>query len=190
MGSDYLLNPAEFLVQALLGLVLLALLLRFLLQLCRADFYNPLSQVIIRATQPVLRPLRRVIPGSGRVDGASLLLALVVQCLILGLVAALRGMPLGPGGLLFWALAELLALVLNIFFVTVVVQALLSWFNPGRNPLATVLYSLNEPLLGPARRLLPPLSGLDLSPVLVLLGLQLAKMLLVPPLIELAKALN
>jgi YggT family protein len=188
--GDYFLNPAEFIVQAVLGIVLLVVLLRFLLQLCRADFYNPLSQVILKVTQPVLQPLRRVLPGTGRVDGASLLAALLVQMVTLALVAGLRGMPLGLGGLLFWSLAELLGLVINIFFVTVVVQALLSWFNPGRNPLATVLYGLNEPLLGPARRLLPPFSGVDLSPIVVLLGLQLAKMLLLPPLLATAQALN
>ncbi len=190
MGRDYLLNPVEFLVQAILGLVLLLLLLRFLLQLCRADFYNPLSQIVLKATQPVLQPLRRVIPGNARVDGASLLLLVVVQMVTLAVVAALRGMPLGLGGLIFWSLAELLTLLINVYFVSVLVQALLSWFKPGRNPLGALLYSFNQPLLGPARRLLPAMSGLDLSPILVLFGLQLAKMLLIPPLLAAAQALN
>jgi YggT family protein len=190
MGRDYLVNPFEFLVQAVLGLVLLLLLLRFLLQVCRADFYNPLSQIVLKATQPILKPLRRVIPGSTRVDGASLLMLVVVQMVTLAVVAALRGMPLGFGGLFFWSLAELVKLLINVYFVSVIVQALLSWFNPGRNPLGTLLYDLTQPLLGPARRLLPPLSGLDLTPVMVLFGLQLAKMLLVPPLLAAAQALN
>ncbi len=190
MGSDYLLNPVEFLVQALLGIVMLFLLLRFLLQLCRADFYNPLSQVVLKVTQPVLQPLRRAIPGSKRVDGASLLLLLVLQLVTLAIVAGLRGMSLGPGGLLFWALGELVTLLINVYFVTVIVQALLSWLGPGRSSLGAVLHDLNRPLLGPVRRLLPPLSGIDLSPIVVLLGLQLAKMLLVPPLLAAARALG
>jgi YggT family protein len=190
MGRDYLLSPVEFLVQAVLGLVLLLLLLRFLLQLCRADFYNPLSQIVLKATQPVLKPLRRAIPGTARIDGASLLLLVVVQMVTLAVIAALRDMSLGLGGLLFWSLAELVTLVINVFFVSVIVQALLSWFNPGRNPLGALLYSLNRPLLEPVRQRLPPLSGVDLSPIVVLLGLQLAKLLLVPPLHAAALALN
>lgn len=190
MGRDYLLNPVEFLVQALLGLVLLLLLLRFLLQLCRADFYNPLSQIVLKATQPLLKPLRRAIPGTARIDGASLLLLVVVQMVTLAVIAAVRDMPLGLGGLLFWSLAELVTLVINVFFVSVIVQALMSWISPGRNPLAALLHSLNRPLLEPVRRRLPPLSGVDLSPIVVLFGLQLAKMLLVPPLLAIAQALN
>lgn len=190
MGSDYLLDPAEFLVQAVLSIVMLLLLLRFLLQLSRADFYNPLSQVVLKATQPVLQPLRRAIPGSKRIDGASLLLLLVVQIVTLLIVAAMRGITLGPGGLFFWSLAELVTLVLNVYFVTIIVQALLSWFNPGRTPLGTVLHDLNRPLLEPVQRLVPPLSGIDLSPIVVLLGLQIGKMLLVPPLIAAARSLG
>ena len=188
MGSDYLLNPVEFLVQAVLGIVMLFLLLRFLLQLCRADFYNPLSQIVLKVTQPVLQPLRRAIPGNKRVDGASLLLLVVLQLITLAIVSSLRGMSLGPGGLLFWSLAELVTMLVNVYFVSVIAQALLSWFNPGRTPLVTVLHDLNRPLLGPVRRLLPPFSGIDLSPIAVLLGLQLAKMLLVPPLLAAARA--
>lgn len=188
MGRDYLLSPVEFLVQAVLGLVLLLLLLRFLLQLCRADFYNPLSQIVLKATQPVLKPLRRAIPGTARIDGASLLLLLVVQMVTLAVVAALRDMPLGPGGLLFWSLAELVTMLVNVYFVSIIAQALLSWVNPGRTPIGQVLHDLNRPLLGPVQRLVPPFSGIDLSPIVVLLALQLAKMLLVPPLLAMAQA--
>jgi YggT family protein len=188
MGSDYLVNPVEFLVQAVLGIIMLFLLLRLLLQLCRADFYNPLSQVVLKVTQPVLQPLRRAIPGSKRVDGAALLLLVVAQVLTLAIVSALRGMAIGPVGLLFWSLAELVTMLVNVYFVSIIAQALLSWFNPGRTPIAMVLHDLNRPLLGPAQRLLPPFSGIDLSPVAVLLGLQLVKMLLVPPLLALAQA--
>ncbi|MDX1592933.1 MAG: YggT family protein [Gammaproteobacteria bacterium] len=190
MGSDYLADPAVFLVQAVLGIVMLLLLLRFLLQLCHADFYNPLSQLVMKVTQPVLQPLRRAIPGSKRVDGASLLVLLIVQVVTLLIVAAMRGLSLGPGGLLFWSLAELVTLVINVYFVTIIVQALLSWFNPGRTPLSQVLQDLNRPLLRPVQRLVPPMSGIDLSPLVVLLGLQVAKMLLVPPLIAAARSLG
>ncbi len=187
MGRDYLSNPLEFLISTLASLYILALLLRFLLATVRADFYNPLSQVLVKLTNPVLKPLRRIIPGWGGVDLASLLLMLVLQMLTLALVALLRGAALHPLGLILWSLAELLALTINVYLGAIFIQVIVSWVNPNTyNPAISLLHSLTEPLLAPARRLLPPLAGLDLSPLLVLLALQFAKMLVLPPLQQLA----
>ena len=100
-------------------------------------------------------------------------------------------MALHPAGLLLWSIAELLGLLINIYMFSILIQVILSWINPGNyNPAVSLIYSINEPLLAPARRLIPPLSGLDLSPVVVLLGLQLAKMLLLPPLLTWGQALG
>jgi len=187
MGSDYLLSPLEFLVSTLFELYILALLLRFMLQQVRADFYNPVSQFLVRVTNPPLRPLRRMIPGWRGIDIASLVLLLALQLLLLYLLVMLRGQFPSPIGMIFLALAELLSLTLNIYIFALLIQAILSWVNPGSyHPVNGLLYSLNEPLLRPARRLLPPISGLDLSPLVVLLALQVAKMLLIPPLRQLA----
>jgi YggT family protein len=187
MGRDYLSNPFEFLITTLASLFILAVMLRFLLAMVRADFYNPLSQVLVKLTNPVLQPLRRIIPGWGGVDLASLLLMLAAQMLALALVLLLRGAAIQPFGLLLWSIAELLGLLINIYLGAIFILVIVSWINPHtNNPAISLIYSLTEPLLAPARRLLPPLAGLDLSPLVVLLALQVAKMLLLPPLLQLA----
>ena len=191
MGNGYLTSPLEFLINTLFGLYITAVLLRFLLAWVRADFYNPLSQFLVKLTNPALKPLRRFIPGFGGIDFASLVLMLVLQMLALALIALLRGAALHPVGLLFWSIAELLGLLINIYLFSILIQVVLSWINPGGyNPAISLIYSLNEPLLAPARRLIPPLSGLDLSPMVVLIGLQLLKMLLLPPLLNLGMAIG
>jgi len=183
MGGSYFTNPLEFLIQTVVGLYILVVLLRFLLAWVRADFYNPVSQLLVKLTNPVLVPLRRVIPGLGGIDIASIVLMLVLQMLALWLVVMLRGAAIHPFGLLLWSFAELLSLTINVFLFSILIQVVISWINPGGyNPALSLIHSLTEPLLGPARRLIPPLSGLDLSPIVVLIGLQLLKMLLIPPL--------
>jgi len=185
--NGYLLNPLEFLLSTLFQLYITLVMVRFLLQWVRADFYNPVSQFVVRVTNPLLRPLRRLIPGWGGVDIAALLLMLLLQLLSLTLILLLRGHGIPLGILIPWSVAELVALALNVYIFAIIVQALLSWVNPGHyNPVSSILYSLTEPLLRPARRLLPPISGIDLSPLLVLLALQVVKMLVVPPLMYLA----
>lgn len=183
MGNSYLLNPIEFLINTLFGLYILIVMVRFLLQQVRADFYNPISQFVVKLTNPPLKPLRRIIPGWGGIDIASLLLMLLLQLVSLGLILLLRGQAIPPLGLLFWSLSELVALVFNVYLGAILIQAIISWVNPGGyNPVVGILHSITEPLLRPARRLLPPVSGIDLSPLLVLLVLQVAKMLVIPPL--------
>ena len=183
MGSNYLTNPLVFLIQTLFGLYILVVLLRFLLQLVRADFYNPISQFLVKVTSPPLRILRRFIPGVGGIDLSAILLAWglkYVELLLIILISGIAPNFLGP---LFWALPELIELVINIFLFAVLIQVILSWINPGSyNPATALLYSLTEPVMRPARNLLPPVSGLDLSPMLVMIGLVLLKMLLLPPL--------
>lgn len=191
MGASYFTNPLEFLISTLIGLFITAVMLRFLLAMVRADFYNPMTQILVKLTNPALKPLRRLIPGFGGIDFASLLLMLGLQLLALTLITLLRGMALNPVALLFWSLAELLGLLLNIYLFSILIQVVMSWINPNTyNPGISLIHSLNEPLLAPARRLIPPLSGLDLSPVVVLLGLQLAKMLLLPPLLTWGQVLG
>lgn len=179
--SDYLRNPLEFLLTVIFQLFILAVLLRFLLQWVRADFYNPLSQALVKLTNPLLRPLRRLIPGWGGIDLAALVLAFVLQLVLAIILIALRGGPLHPLTILLWSLSELVALTFNIFIFSLIIQAILSWITPGQyNPASALLHRLNEPLLRPARRLIPPFSGLDLSPLVVILLLQVAKMLIMP----------
>jgi YggT family protein len=188
---NYLSNAGIFLIQSLFGIYEVIILLRFLLQLTRADFYNPVSQFIVKATSLPLRPLRRVIPGMAGMDMASLVLLLVVifiELLLLSVVANLP-MPSLPG-LIALALVELLKLTIYVFLFSVFVLAILSWVSPGGyNPVANLLYQITAPLMRPARRLLPPMGGLDLSPMIVMLGLYLLVLLVIHPLQDWAATL-
>ncbi len=187
MPNSYFLNPLELIINTLFGLYILVIMLRFLLQWVRADFYNPISQFLVKVSNPTLRPLRRVIPGVAGVDMAAVVLMLLLQLLSLGLILLLRGHGVPLGTLFFWSLAELVSLAISVYIWGIIIQIVISWINPGAyNPALSLLHSLTEPLLRPARRLLPPVSGFDLSPLLVLLVLQVGKMLLVPPIMMLA----
>lgn len=191
MSGNYFGNAAVFLIQAVFGLYILAVLLRLLLQWARADFYNPVSQFLVKITNPALVPLRRIIPGVGGVDIASIVLLIILQAVELVLIALVLGQSLHVGGLLVLALAKLLGLAVKVFFFSILIQVILSWVRPNDyHPLSELLYSLNEPLLGPARRILPPMSGFDLSPILVMVGLQLVLMLVVAPLTDMGLALS
>jgi YggT family protein len=190
MGTPYVSDAGEFLIQTAFGLYVLAVMLRFLLQWVRADFYNPVSQFLVKVTSPVLRPLRRVIPGYAGIDFAAIVLMLGLKLVEWWLVLWLKGIAPAAGGVFFLAVADLLSLVVNVFLVAILIQVILSWVNPGaHNPVSSLLWRLNEPLLGPARRLLPPISGLDLSPILVVVVLQLLKYLLVAPVRDLGGSL-
>ncbi|MCP5158522.1 MAG: YggT family protein [Gammaproteobacteria bacterium] len=154
-------------------------MLRFLLQCVRADFYNPLVQFLVRITNPLLLPLRRVVPGYRGLDLAAVVLAFVLQLLEVVLLNMLSIQPVGVGSLLLLTLLELLKLLINIYLWSVIIQALLSWFNPDPyHPAARVLAQLTAPVLRPAQRMLPPISGVDLSPMLVVIALIFISLLL------------
>lgn len=181
---DYLSNAGVFLIKTLFGIYEIIILLRFLMQMVRADFYNPISQFVVKATSLPLKPLRRLIPGAAGMDMASLVLLLVliiVELLLLSLVSTLP-MP-SVIGLVALALVELLKLTINVFLFSVIILAILSWVSPGGyNPVANLLFQITAPLMRPARRMLPPMGGLDLSPMLVIIVLYLLILLLVDPL--------
>lgn len=160
---------AAYLLQTALNLALLAMLLRFLLQVVRADFYNPLSQFLARITNPLVLPLRRVIPSVGGLDLSTLLIALLLQIAAIVALLALNGM--GPPGILrliVWSLLGLAGLVVNIYFFALLAMIILSWVAPGsRHPALLLLFQLTEPVMAPVRRLLPNMGGIDFSPILL-----------------------
>lgn len=170
----------RYLLQSALGLFLFAVLLRMLLQVARADFYNPVSQFVVKVTQPVLAPLRRLLPPLGRLDTASLLLATGVQVLSIMIALALLGFrPANVLLLLVWALLGIAALVVNMYFFAILGVIIFSWIAPhSQHPALALLYQLTEPVMAPVRRLLPPLGGLDLSPILVFVGINVIEILL------------
>jgi len=184
MSGSYLSNPIAFLIEVLFGLYITIVVLRFLFQWVRADFYNPISQFVIKVTTPVLNPLRGFVPGYGGVDLAALVLAWLLTSLKLGLLALLKGLNVNPLGVLLWAIPDLVDLIINIFLFAVFIRVILSWVNPDPyHPGVALLEKLTDPLMRRAQRILPPISGLDLSPILVVVGLMLLKMLLLPPLL-------
>jgi len=168
-------NAVVFLVPAIFDILLSVLVLRILLQLSRANFYNPISQLIWRSTQPVVGPLARFIPRWRTLDIAGLLVLLLATLAYVWLLDALlpEVFYVGDGLMgLKLALLVIVNLTAKLYTLSIFAQALLSWVGPGvNNPNANVLFSLNEPLLRPVRRILPPFSGLDLSPVPVILVL-------------------
>lgn len=167
-----------FLLDTLLGLFSLALLLRFFMQLLRAPYRNPLSQFLVALTDFVVRPARRVIPGFRGMDLSTLLLAWLTQCILLTGVHVLQGYNFGSTigiavmGLALMALIEIIKMSLYIILVAVIMQAVLSWFNP-HTPLAPMLDSFTRPFLGIFRRRIPPIGNVDLSPLFVLVTIQL-----------------
>ncbi len=191
MSPDFLVNPAIFLIDTLVSLYIFALLLRFLFQWVDADYYNPISQFLIKITHPPLRMLRRFVPSIGRIDTASLVLMLGLKMLGGYLIFLLQDTSLTFPALTVWSFVQLLDLLFNVYFFAIIIRAVLSWVNPGSyNPAVSLLYSLTEPLLRRSRRFLPPIGGIDLSPLIPLIGIQLAKMLVLPPLQQLTTLLN
>ncbi len=163
----------NYVLQTLLGLYLFAMLLRFLLQLVRADFYNPISQFLVKITNPLVLPLRKVLPGYGGLDLSSLVLALLLQMLSLTLLLLLKagGLP-GPDLLLIGSIIGLAALILQLYFFAILAMIILSWVAPGgNNPAVMLLYQLTEPIMAPFRKVLPAIGGLDLSPILVFIAI-------------------
>lgn len=184
---NYYANPVVFLVDTLFGLYLLAVMLRFLFQWVRAGFNNPISQFLVKITQQPLKLFRRVVPPVGQIDLASVALMLSVQLVAGVLIFSLLGVAINPISLLFWSLAELINLAINIFIVAIIIQVIMSWFNPGGYNYATsLLHSLTDPLLNWVRGFLPAMGGLDFSSLVVLIALQFLKMSLLPPLYHLA----
>ena len=174
----YFANAGLFLLNVVFGLYIFAVLLRFLLQLVRADFYNPIAQFLVAITNPPLKPLRRVIPGMYGIDFASLVLLLLLELVFQTLLAMLLNQPATIATLLVKGIFDLLHSTLSIFLFGILIMVLLSWINPYPNVLSQLLVRLTDPLLRPARRRIPSFSGIDLSPMVVMVGIALVQMAL------------
>lgn len=147
-------------------------LLRFLLQLARADFYNPISQFVVKATNPPLKPLHKIIPSWGAFDGASLVLAILIQALVyLGMLAAFGELGNAPVvTILAWSTIKVASIIAKIYFWSILGVVILSWIAPAANhPAAQLLLQLTEPVMRPVRKIVPSIGGLDLSPIVVFL---------------------
>ncbi len=199
MGSSYFTSPLAFIVTTLFDLYVLLVLLRFMLQLMRADPHNTVSQFIIKATTPPLKYLRRFIPSVSGQDVAAIALCLIITyakfviLLLLGTeivhinnsTAYIGGV--GYLGLLIYSVADLISLFLSVFLIAIIIQVILSWVSPGNyNPVIGLVNALAKPALRPIQKLIPPVGGIDLSPLFAMLMIMVAKMLLIPPIMTLA----
>lgn len=159
-----------FLVKTLSDLYLLTFLLRFILQWMRASYYNPLAQFVWRVTNPLVRPVRRVLPSTGAIDLATLVVLVVLECAATWLLLAIVGAHVSIAVFALFVVVRLVSLTLWFYAVAIFIYALLSWFAQQRySPMGEVLGELVEPLLRPARRLLPPVAGFDIAPALVMI---------------------
>ncbi|MCR6653233.1 MAG: YggT family protein [Cellvibrionaceae bacterium] len=160
-----LIDILVFLINVFGSLYLSIILLRFLLQTARADFYNPLSQMLVKVTNPLLRPLRRIIPGLWGIDLASLVLALLFHWLTMQLMVLVSGGPLvAPHLMIVWSLFSISLNIITLYLVAGFVLFITSFLAPySRHPVIVLVNQLLEPLLGPVRRFIPPAGGMDFS---------------------------
>lgn len=198
MGGSPGTSALSFLLNTVIDLYVMLVALRYIMQLVRADYYNPIAKFIVKATNPVLIPFRKITPGWGKQDLAALLFCwltlaaklFLFKLLPLGVISiagsGVVASALGPVTIIALAAVDLLALFFNIFFFAIIIMAVLSWVSPaGYNPIAVMVASISEPLIAPVRRYVPPLGGMDLSPLVVLIGLQVMKILVIGTLMNL-----
>ena len=168
-----------YLIRNLGALLLLVVILRGVLHASRVNFYNPLSQLIVKLTNPMLAPLRGALPAKGRIDWAALVLAVLLQSLILvgiALVAGERWALPGVATLFLWGVIGVLALLVNLYFFVLIAMIIVSWVAPGsRHPAIELIWQISEPIMAPVRSLLPSMGGIDFSPILVFIGINVVQ---------------
>ncbi|HDY84974.1 hypothetical protein LCGC14_1372450 [marine sediment metagenome] len=181
MPNGYFVQPYLFLIEVLFGLYMGIVALRIIMQWAHWEYHNPLVQLIIRATQIPVKFLRRFIPPVGRWDTATIVLLFALAVLKLLLMALVIPSLLNVVVIIRLTLADVFSLFITLFCASIIVEVILSWVQPhSNNPISPLLSRMNGPLLRPIRRRLPAMSGLDLSPLIAILGLQLLSMLVLP----------
>lgn len=171
-------QASQFLVNTLFDLYLMVCILRVWLQLVRADFYNPVSQFVVKATNPFVVPLRRVIPGFGGIDWAGVILVLLIGFAQVSTLQLLFGQGFPTQQIAIASVISVVKEVFQLMFWVMVIRAILSWISQGYNPIEALLHQLTEPLLAPVRRFIPPIGGLDLSMIVFLIALQFIQFLI------------
>lgn len=182
---DPLQNAELFLINAFFQLYLFILVIRFVLCWTRADYFNPVTQFVVKFTQPIIKPLRRFIPTISYIEIATLVVIVLLAAIkyfLIGLITF--GAPKNPAGLFILGSAEALKLLVNLFFYAILIQSLLSWVQMGYSPVANLLAQITAPIMRPMQRLVPQTGGFDLSPIPALILLQLLLILFVEPLLR------
>ncbi len=175
---------AIYIIRTLGSMYLMLVILRFLFQMVRADFYNPISQFVAKATNPLLMPLRKVIPGFFGIDLAALILALAIQWLLIQLVLVIAGLGfLNPLYTIAWSAVGLLSVVLTIYFWCLIISIIASWVAPfSQHPALLLVRQLVAPVMAPFQKLIPPLGGIDITPIFAFMVLHILNRYLVPAL--------
>lgn len=169
----------SFLIETLFSLYIAAVLLRVLLELVGADYYNPVCQMLVRISEPLLGPMGKVIPRIGRLNTAAIVLLLILQTISVILVMALSGFSIDPLQAVLLAGIKLLRMLLVMYLVLIIAEVILSWVGGGvRHPIIPLIYQLTQPVLAPIRRVLPSLGGFDLSPLVAIIGIQFLMILI------------
>ncbi|MEO8401289.1 MAG: YggT family protein [Gammaproteobacteria bacterium] len=176
--TDTLDNAGIFLISTLFNLYLFVLVVRLILAFAQANYFNPLTQLIIKLTQPLVAPLRRIFPTYRGIEYATLVLILFFELLKIILLSAITiGLP-NIVELFVFTVADSLKLILNTFFYAILLRAILSWFQPGFSPAGQLLEQISSPIMRPLQRMIPPINGIDITPIPALIILQLLVILL------------
>ncbi len=190
--SENLANASVYIIQTLFGLYTIVMMLRFLMQVSRTDYYNPICQAIVKITDPAIRPFRTVLPTVYGVDFATLTVAFIIQLVAVMLIMMLFGYSFFLPIYVAWVLVGLFSIILKIYFFALLISVISSWIAPYSNhPALSLIHQITEPICTPARKLLPPMGGIDFSIILVFVFINiidnilvvapLAQMLGVPP---------
>ena len=192
MGGNYLAQATIFLVELFFDIFILAFFLRYLFMIIRVDLTNPLSALIIKITNPFLKPLRGTIPGYLGIDWSSILVLVLAQAIEIILVTLIiSGVAPALSGLIILTIAHLLRMILYIYLFVILIQVIMSWLNPNTyNPITAIMYQISEPILKPIRRLVPSAGGLDFSPFIILVIINLLMMLIISPLMDRGQILS
>lgn len=168
-----------FLLQFLAGLIIFVLLLRFMLRATYVDWRHPVVTFIAKVTNPLCAPINKILPIRGRWDWSALITALVLQALFAVLVGYLTNQSFSPLLITIYSVTEILNQLLDLMFWLIIIQAVLSWISPGYNPNTAVFYQLAQPILTPFQKVIPPMGGIDLSPIVAILAIKLTQIVVV-----------
>lgn len=188
-------NALLFTIQTIFSSYIMIVLFRLMLQLVRADFNNPLAKFTVKITNPLLLPLRMIIPGFAKIDCAAIVLALILQATELYLILLVKGFGVAASavsisGLCIWSLGELLDLTLAFLFFATLIQVVYSWIQPGQyHPSIALLERVTNPLFTPVRRVLPNFGMIDISPIAVIFLISLSRMLVAEPIVSMGRSL-
>jgi YggT family protein len=178
-----------FLIQVIMGLVVFVFILRFLMRATRVDWRLPIVHIVARLTNWACAPLGKLIPVKGRWDWAALVAALLAEAIYIAIIGALTGRSFGLATMGIFAVAETLNVLLDTLFWLVIIQVILSWIQPGYNPNLAIFSQMAEPILRPFQRFIPPIAGLDLSPIAAIVAIKMTQILFIGPIAGIAQGM-